>query len=268
MINSFKVAICQNKPDYDKAKNIRTALAMVTKAAERGARLVVLPEIFLYPYELNLMKEIADEQEETLQQFKALAKQQHIFLCTGSLPEKNTEGIFNTSYLVDPAGEVILKYSKCHLFDIHLPHLVVQESAAFKPGKELALVETPLGKIGLLICYDIRFPEMARKLALSGVEILLVPAAFNTITGPAHWHVNFRARAFENQLYVAAASPARNNRSRYKAYGHSMLIDPWGMILREAGTGEQIVWADFSAERIKEVRQNLPLLKHRRQDLY
>jgi predicted amidohydrolase len=108
---------------------------------------------------------------------------------------------------------------------------------------------------------------MARKFALAGGEILLVPAAFNTITGPAHWHVTFRTRALENQIFVAAASPARNNRSQYKAYGHSMLIDPWGVILEEAGTGEQILTAHFSAERLKEVRQELPLLKHRRQDL-
>jgi omega-amidase len=120
----------------------------------------------------------------------------------------------------------------------------------------------------MLVCYDIRFPEAARTLALKGMEVLLVPAAFNTVTGPLHWHITFRSRSVENQVFTAAASPARNNRSTYKAYGHSLVIDPWGKIICEAGSGEKIIYARLDPGKLEEARARLPLLKHRKQSLY
>jgi predicted amidohydrolase len=120
----------------------------------------------------------------------------------------------------------------------------------------------------MLICYDIRFPEMARKLALQGTEVLLVPSAFNTITGPAHWHVLFRARATENQLFVAAASPARFNKSSYRAFGHSLIIDPWGRLLAEAGRGPAVITARLDEKSFNNTRLRMPLLRQRREDLY
>lgn len=228
----------------------------------------MLPEIFFYPYEIDLLKKIAEENNETLLKLQETAKKNNIYLCTGSIAEKVKDKIYNKSYLINPEGNIIHGYCKSHLFDVTLPHLRVQESEVFYPGNKLSVISTELGKIGILICYDIRFPEAARKLSLSGAELILVPAAFNNITGPAHWHIMFRARAVENQVYIAAASPARNNNSKYKAYGHSMIVDPWGKIISEAGKNEKIIYATINPEITKEIREELPLLKHRRKELY
>jgi omega-amidase len=241
---------------------------MVEKAARMGAQLVVLPEIFYYPYELDRLSQIAEEDRQTLGRLMVLAKKLNIFLCTGSMVEKHEGKLFNTCYLLDPDGHVILEYSKCHLFDVELPGLKARESDVFSGGNQLSLAETPLGNIGLLICYDIRFPEMSRLLTLKGMEILLVPAAFNTVTGPAHWYITFRCRAVENQVYVAAASQARGRRTRYKAYGHSMIIDPWGKVITSAAKNEEIIYGSISKEVLKKTREALPLLKHRRPELY
>jgi predicted amidohydrolase len=228
----------------------------------------LLPEIFNYAYEIELLKKIAEDNNETLIKLQEAANKNKIYLCTGSIPEKVKNKIYNKSYLINPDGQIIHSYCKSHLFDVELPHLRVQESQTFSPGNKISAISTELGKIGILICYDIRFPETARKLSLSGVEIILVPAAFNHITGPAHWHVVFRARAIENQVYIAAAALARNNNSKYKAYGHSMIIDPWGKIISEARKKEEIIYADLNPDILKKVRAELPLLKHRRTDLY
>ncbi len=241
---------------------------MINKAAENNAKMVILPEIFFYPYEINKLKKIADKNNETLNKLKTKAQEKNIYLCTGSIAEKEGTNTYNTSYLINPEGEIILKYSKCHLFDVNLPKLQVKESDTFQKGSILKTVNTELGKIGIIICYDIRFPEITRKLALDGIDILLVPAAFNTVTGPAHWHITFRTRAVENQIFIAAASPARNKKSAYSTYGHSMFIDPWGRILKQAGTGRSIIYCIIDPEVQYKTRARLPLLKHRRTDLY
>ena len=241
---------------------------MINKAAKNNADMVILPEMFAYPYEIDKLKEIADKNNETLNVLKTKAHEKKIFLCTGSIAEKEGTSTYNTSYLINPKGEIILKYSKCHLFDVDLPEVQVKESDTFQEGSVLKTVTTELGKIGIIICYDIRFPEMARKLTLEGIDILLVPAAFNTVTGPAHWHITFRTRALENQIFIAAAAPARNNKSAYRAYGHSMFIDPWGRILKQAGTGSSIIYCIIDPEVQHKTRASLPLLKHRRTDLY
>jgi omega-amidase len=182
--------------------------------------------------------------------------------------EREGDKRFNKSFLISPKGEILLEYSKCHLFDVSFKNLRTRESKIFEYGKEIKIAETELGKIGILICYDIRFPEMARKLSLLGAEIILVPAAFNTVTGPLHWEIMFRARAIENQVFLAAASPARDPDSSYQAYGHSMIIDPMGKILSEANIEEKIIYGDFTNEVITETRNKLPLLKHRRPEIY
>ena len=144
----------------------------------------------------------------------------------------------------------------------------MRESVIFTPGNEIPVVSTPIGTLSIVICYDIRFPELARVCALNGAEILLVPAAFNTITGPAHWHVLMRTRAIENQVFVVAASQARNNDANYRAYGHSLIVDPWGTILAEAGESEEIIFADLQSQVLTDTKKQMPLLSQRRPDLY
>lgn len=268
-MRNFKMAVCQNKPSEDKKKSVEKAVAMIREAASEGASLVTLPEIFYHTYVLPSLPSIAERNNETLNKLVQLAKELKIYLCTGSMVEENEKGErFNKTYFIAPEGKILLEYSKSHLFDVDIPNLCVKESAVFTPGDSLKTVETPLCRIGLLICYDFRFPETARKLALDGAELIIIPAAFNTITGPAHWEVMLRTRAIENQLFIAAASPARNSKAAYKAYGHSMLIDPWGTILAEAGSRKGIIYAEFDRERLEEIRKRLPLLKHRRPGLY
>lgn len=267
-MKDFKMAICQNKPLHDKHKTVQHVLNMIKKAADNGANLVTLPEMFYFPYEIGELIKQEESNKETVSILQSSAKENRVHLCTGTTVEKVGDKRFNKSYLISPKGEILLEYSKCHLYDVEFKELKIRESDYFSSGSSLDVVDTELGKIGIIICYDIRFPEMARALALKGAEIILVPAAFNTISGNAHWHLFFRTRAIENQVFMSAACPARDAECRYKAYGHSMIIDPWGDILCEAGEGEEIIYADIKQERLNDIRNRLPLLKHMRKDLY
>ena len=267
-MQKFKLAVCQNKPIKNKNESVLQAIAKIEEAKANHADLVVLPEIFYYPYELRTLPKLEESNRETLGKLQSTAERLGIYLCTGSMVEKVGDKRFNKSYLIDPAGKVILEYCKSHLFDVNFKNLRTKESLIFDPGDNFAVVETELGKIGILICYDIRFPEAARKLTLMGAEIILVPAAFNNITGPLHWHILFRGRAIENQLFIAAASPACDMESSYHAYGHSMVVDPWGKVLTEAGDSECILYADIDPAVLEETREKLPLLKHRRPEIY
>ncbi|MCG8570868.1 MAG: carbon-nitrogen hydrolase family protein [Spirochaetes bacterium] len=267
-MKSFKTALCQNKPGYDKKANIERALIMLDQAVNEYAKLIIFPEMFFYPYEIKNIPAVAEQNFETLKIFQKKAKEYQVHLCTGSMAIQENDQIYNRAYLIDPTGQIILEYSKMHLFDVDLPSLKVLESSVFTPGNELKVAKTDLGKIGLLICFDIRFPELARKLTLMGAEMIIVPAAFNTTTGPAHWHINMRMRAVENQVYLAAVSPARNSHTKYHAYGHSLLIDPWGEIKAEADIDEEIIYGNIDLDYLAEIRSRLPLLKHRRPELY
>jgi len=267
-MKDFKMAVCQNKPFFDKKKSVARVVDMIKEATDNEARLVMLPEMFYFPYILSELAKQEESDGETVSTLQAAAKSNKIFLCTGTTVEKIGDKRFNKSYLISPEGIIILEYSKCHLYDVDFKELKVKESEYFSRGNLISVADTELGKIGIIICYDIRFPEMARALVNHGAEIILVPAAFNMISGNAHWHLFFRTRATENQVFVAAACPARDNECKYKAYGHSLIVDPWGDILREAGENEEIIYSDLKADRIEDIRNRLPLLLHKRNDLY
>ena len=241
---------------------------MVKTAAQAGASLIVLPEMFYYPFDVAALPTICGGEADILTGFSDLARNLNVHICTGSMAVRDGDALYNRSYLLDSSGKQVISYDKSHLFDVGLRGIKVQESQTFTRGNRVCIAETELGKIGLLICYDIRFPEWSRKLALGGVEVLLVPAVFNQVTGPAHWHIMMRARAIENQVYLAAVSQGRNKDAAYKAYGHSLVVSPWGELLTEAHEQEQIVYADLDSEMIVETRNRLPLLRHRRNDLY
>jgi omega-amidase len=166
-------------------------------------------------------------------------------------------------------GSIINKYRKTHLFDVLIKDKITFiESDTLSPGDSINTFDTEIGRMGVGICYDIRFPELFKKLSLGGAEILVVPGAFNTITGPAHWRLLARSRAIDNQCFILMASPALNRDSSYHAYGHSLVCDPWGTILCEAGHNEELIDTKISLDYLKTVRAELPLLKHRRDDLY
>ncbi|MFP4162834.1 MAG: carbon-nitrogen hydrolase family protein [Chitinispirillaceae bacterium] len=268
-MEKIRLALCQNVPQQqDVEKNVSHALDLVESAAKAGAGLVSLPEMFYHPYELAKLPPLARLEEETRAAFSRKARELGIHLCTGSIVSHCEGKNYNRTFLYGPDGELIHEYSKCHLFDVSFKGLTVKESDYFSPGEEIVCTQTSLGTIGTAICYDVRFPELFRTLSLKGAELVLVPAVFNHISGPAHWHITMRTRAVENQFFLAAISQGKSDKSSYRAYGHSMVVSPWGEVLAEAGVGEEIIYADLDPSQITEARERLPLLRHRRTDLY
>lgn len=271
MKKGFKAAACQLTVGADKGGNIELARSMIARAASGGARLVVLPEMFNCPYVASEFTRFAETypEGETFNMLSRAAREEKIYLVGGSVPEREGSGVYNSSFVFGPNGESLGRHRKVHLFDVDLPGGVrIKESSTLARGEQITIIDTEFGKIGVAICYDIRFPEMIRLMAMAGAGLIVVPAAFNMTTGPAHWEMVFRCRAVDNQVYVLAASPARDPGAPYVAYGHSMLVDPWGQVMARAGDGEEIIFGDISPERILQVRQELPLLAHRRVDLY
>jgi len=270
MEHALQTAICQMQVGNDKAANLEKAAQMI-KEASKKANLLVLPEIFNIPYQNDLMVQYAEPiPGPTTDMLAALAKELQILLVGGSIAEIDTNGnIYNSSCVFAPNGKIIGHHRKLHLFDIQIPgQIVFKESDVFTAGEELQTIEYEGLSFTVMICYDIRFPELARQAALNGAQIIVVPAAFNLTTGPAHWELLMRCRAIDNQLFIIAASPARNPAASYQAWGHSMIVDPWGRILVEGGTQEEIIYAEIDLAQLQKVRQELPLLQHRRPELY
>ncbi len=271
MPGNWLLGIIQNKVVDDKKTNITAAREMILQAADRGAGVVLLPEMFNCPYSTEFFPRFAENYPggETVSMLSEMAVAKNLYIFGGSIPEKEGSRIFNTCFVFDPEGKLLARYRKAHLFDVDFKdRLSFKESDTFGRGDMITVVETSFGKIGVGICYDIRFPELARAVALRGATLLMVPAAFNMITGPAHWEITIRMRAVDNQLYVAGAAPARNERASYVTYGHSMLADPWGRIIQSLDEKEGLIVAEIDLQRLACIRDELPLLKHRRADLY
>jgi omega-amidase len=199
------------------------------------------------------------------------AKEHKIYLIGGSFPERDatTGGVYNTSVIVGPEGQLLGKHRKVHLFDISVPGgITFKESDTLSAGNSVTVFETPYCKIGVGICYDLRFPQLASLMRDQGCKLLVYPGAFNTTTGPPHWELLQRGRAVDNQLYVATASPARNPDSKYQAWGHSSIVSPWGDVLATTEHGPDVVFAEIDLARPDEIRQNIPISKQGRHDLY
>jgi nitrilase len=254
----------------DAAHNLRRAEHWIARAAGHGAQLVALPENF------PLMREEGDagphplaadlEHSEPLRFLREQARRFGVTLGGGTIPERvpGEPRIYNTAVLVGPSGELLASYRKIHLFDVDLPGVSLRESRGVAPGDKAVSAATPLGRIGLSVCYDLRFPELYRALVDQGAELLLVPSAFTVPTGSAHWEVLLRARAIESQAFVIAPGQCgEHNRSR-RSYGHSMIVDPWGVVLAQAPEGEGLALAEIDLARVSEVRRRLPALSHRR----
>ncbi|QEK12852.1 carbon-nitrogen hydrolase family protein [Crassaminicella thermophila] len=266
----LKVGICQIKVVEDKEKNIENAEKMIREAVRNGSQLIILPEMFNCPYENKYFPLFAENYPgKTTNALSNLAKTLGVYIIGGSIPEKDKDIIYNTSYIFDKKGNMIGKHRKVHLFDVDVEGgIKFKESDSLGYGEKVTVVDTEYCKIGVAICYDMRFPELMRLMALEGAEIIVVPAAFNMTTGPAHWDILLRARALDNQVYFIAASPSRNMEAAYHAYGHSSIVNPWGEIISKADENECIIYGEIDFEKIKKVRKELPLLKHRRTDLY
>jgi len=269
-MSSLKIALCQMKVVEDKDKNLLKAEEMIRESVKNNTNIVVLPEMFNCPYSNNFFPAYAEEYPgKTTLLLSGLAKELNIYIIGGSIPEAENGYIYNTCYIFDKNGNIIGKHRKMHLFDVEIENgIVFKESDTLKSGNSITVVDTEYGKIGVAICYDIRFPEIMRLMALQGAKIIVVPAAFNMTTGPAHWHSLGKIRALDNQVFFIAASPARNIESCYTAYGHSLIVNPWGQIIYEAQEYEAILYGEIDLEKVNTVRKELPLLKHRRLDVY
>ncbi|KOC07984.1 nitrilase family protein [Aspergillus flavus AF70] len=277
----LKLALVQLASGADKAVNLAHARTKVLEAAQAGAKLIVLPECFNSPYGTQYFPKYAEtllpsppteDQSPSYHALSAIAAEAKAYLVGGSIPElePTTKKYYNTSLVFSPTGSLIGTHRKTHLFDIDIPgKITFKESEVLSPGNQLTIVDLPdYGKIGLAICYDIRFPEAAMIAARKGAFALIYPGAFNMTTGPMHWSLLARARAVDNQLYVGLCSPARDMEATYHAWGHSLIANPAAEVLVEAEDKETIVYANLDNDTIQSTRKGIPVYTQRRFDLY
>jgi predicted amidohydrolase len=265
----IRAALIQLRSGTDMARNVAEASALIREAAGQGASFVATPEMtnILEPDRPRLRSLAKPEREDaSVAAFSVLAQELGLWLNIGSLALQGPgEKLVNRSLLFTPDGGIAARYDKIHLFDVDLPTgESLRESHAYDGGAEAVLVETPLGAIGLTICYDMRFPHLYRALAKAGAKLFTVPSAFTVPTGQAHWHVLLRARAIETGSFVLAAAQGGRHESGRETYGHSLIVSPWGEVLAEAGTEPGIVIADIDLAQADLARARIPALVHDR----
>lgn len=269
-MNKFKVALLQTKVYDNKDLNVDNAVKLIEKVSKEGADIAVLSEMFCCPYDNKWFKKFSEEEGGLA--YKAMsnaARENDIYIVAGTIPELENDKVYNTAYVFDKSGKQIAKHRKMHLFDIDVKGgQYFKESDTFTPGKDVTVFDTEFCKIGLAICYDIRFPELARLMAKEGAEVLIYPAAFNMTTGPAHWELSFRARALDNQVYTIGVAPARDMEASYHSYGNSIAASPWGNVVNRMDEKEGYIIQEIDLDYVKKVRTELPLLQHVRKDIY
>ena len=268
-MTAFKAACVQLRSSDDVAENIRTTSELIREAKSKGAQLIATPEnttLMAPDGGAKLAQSYDEAHDPALPAFAALAEELGIWLLIGSLAIKVSETkTANRSFLIDPKGRITARYSKIHLFDVDLPSgEKYRESNTVAGGDEAVLAETPWGKIGLTICYDVRFPQLYRALAQKGAFLLTVPSAFTETTGKAHWHTLLRARAIENGAFVVAPAQGGTHANGRQTYGHSLIIGPWGEILAEAGTEPGLIIAEIDPAAVTDARGRVPNLQHDR----
>lgn len=266
MKHDVRVAAIQMVSSTQVPANLARAEQLVAKAAEAGAQLVVLPEYFplIGLHESDKLQHAEADGEGPLQDFlRQLAARHQIWLVGGTVPLRATtpEKVRNSLLVFDPQGERVLRYDKVHLFSLERGNERYDESRTIEAGSETATFQTPFGRVGVAVCYDLRFPELFRRFA--GVDMMILPAAFTYGTGQAHWEILLRARAIENQCYLIASAQGGQHESGRNTWGQSMIVDPWGDILAQRAQGAGVVLAECSALRLQQVRDMLPALRHR-----
>jgi predicted amidohydrolase len=270
-MTKIKLALCQMNVVDDKAANLKKAGSMIAEGIRKNANFIILPEMFNCPYSNDKFIEYAEEETDspTLKEISQLSNDNDVYILAGSIPERENDKLYNTSYLFDKNGDIISKHRKMHLFDIAVKDKITfKESDVLTAGNEFSIAETEFGKIGIGICYDIRFVELARIMAEKGAQILFYPGAFNMTTGPAHWELLFRSRALDNQVFCVGVAPALNIDASYHSYGHSIVANPWGEVIAQGSEKEELILCEIDLNEIKKVREEIPILKNKRNDLY
>lgn len=282
----FKLAVCQMPVSADKPLNLKTAAEYLRRAHSAGASLAVLPECFNCPYDTACFADYAEPLPDapntapntahspSLAMLRKTAMDTGMYIVGGSIPERDSNGnLFNTCVSMSPDGALLAKHRKAHLFDIDIPgRITFTESSVLSAGNAATVfkADTLDVTIGVCICYDVRFAEMAAVQTRDlGAQLLIIPGAFNMTTGPAHWELLMRARAVDNQVFVAACSPARaTTGDGYKAWGHSMVVDPWGTVLAATDENADVVVTEVDMGRRADVRRSVPTSRQRRDDIY
>ena len=270
-MEKIKIAAIQMSTVADKMENVRTVKTYLEKIKDENPDFVILPEMFCCPYQTENFPIYAEKEGGPVwQQLSGYAKQYGIYLIGGSMPEKDAEGnVYNTSYIFDREGKQIGKHRKVHLFDIDVKGgQTFKESDTLTAGDSDTVFDTEFGQMGVMLCFDIRFPELSRMMVNDGARIVFVPAAFNMTTGPAHWELSFRTRALDNQIYMVGCAPARDVSAGYISWGHSIVTDPWGRVIDMLDEKKGILLAELDMDYEEQIREELPLLKSRRKDIY
>jgi predicted amidohydrolase len=267
MSSRFLAAAIQLSAAADKGANFARAEGLARVAAGRGATLIVLPEVFFWRGTREQERQAAEGiPGPTTERLAALARELNAYIVGGSILERVVDdaNVFNTSTVFSPRGELLAKYRKCHLFDVDIAgHLAIRESETRQRGSETVVVPTELAVLGLSVCYDLRFPELYRRLVEAGAQLVCVPSAFTFATGAQHWEILLRARAIENQVYVVAPNQHGRGPSGFNDYGHSLIVDPWGTPVARASNGDAVIVAEIDLEYLEQVRRELPCLTHR-----
>lgn len=278
--DKLKVALCQLEVGPEKATNLARARKAIEDAADQGAQFVMLPECWNCPYGGKYFDGYAEKvpgagdqvdaaQSPSVAMLAEVARARGIFICGGSNPEREGERLYNAGVVVDDNGAVLCKYRKVHLFDIDIPgKMTFKESDTLTAGTSPTVFDTPWGKMGVAICYDMRFPELAMLMREQGAKVLLYPGAFNTTTGPKHYELLARGRAVDNQCFVLACSPARLPGFEYQAWGHSTIVDPWAKVLATCEHEPCTISMELDMAEVETFRTNVPISKQKRHDIY
>jgi len=269
--DKLKIAAIQMKNVNDNDANISAAIEKINEAVRNGADMVVLPEMFSCPYKASNFPIYA--QEDKGKNWTALSKaaaENKIYLVAGSMPELDNGKIYNTAYVFDREGNQIGKHRKMHLFNCDYKNggQVFHESDTLTAGNSVTTFETEYGTMGLMICFDIRFPELSRLMFQRGARMIIVPAAFNMTSGPLWWDLAFRMRATDNQIFMFGCSPARNENASYVAWGHSLAVNPFGEIMKQLDEKEGTLYCDIDFSVIPDMREQSPVIKELRHDIY
>lgn len=266
---SFRVGLVQMRSGREPARNLDAAVALIREAKSAGADYVQTPEMtnILERNRENLFAAIAPEEKDpSLVAFRTLAHELGLYVHVGSLAiEVLPEKAVNRSFLIDPKGEIIARYDKIHMFDVDLAGgESYRESHSYRPGELAVAADLPWGRIGLTICYDLRFPALYRALAEAGASFIAIPSAFTRQTGEAHWHILTRARAIENSCFIFAAAQGGRHEHGRETFGHSIVVDPWGRVIAEGGSEPGVIMADVDPSLVATVRARIPSLQHGR----
>ncbi|CAN7979392.1 unnamed protein product, partial [Ixodes persulcatus] len=269
-MHKFRLALLQLLVKRNKGENLEIASKKIREVASKGAQVVCLPEDFSVPYDARYTPEsIETIPGETSEMLSRSAKENRVYLVGGTFSERENGKLYNTCLVYGPDGSMLAKHRKLHLYDVDIPgKITVRESEFYSAGDKLTTFDTPFCKVGVGVCYDFRFAPVAQIYAQLGCKLLVCPASFNMTLGPMYWELISRSRALDNKVYMTTVSPARDETASLVVYGHSMLVDPSGRVVKSAGAGEEVVLAEVDLDRLTLMRDQDPIMKHMRSDMY